>query len=63
MKNFTESITFFYTHDLEKTIHFYEQILDLERVVDQTDCVIWRVSKESYLGFCRRASALEEPEE
>jgi catechol 2,3-dioxygenase-like lactoylglutathione lyase family enzyme len=60
--NFTEAITFFYTHNLEKTIHFYETILGLERVIDQGDCVVWRVSAESYLGFCQRTNTPEKPE-
>ena len=61
MTNFSEAITFFYTHDLAKTIHFYEHILGLKRVVDQGDCVIWRVSPESYLGFCQRANTPDKP--
>lgn len=59
---FSESITFFYTHDLAKTVQFYETVLGLTRVVDQGDCVIWRVSAESFLGFCQRANAPEKPE-
>ena len=53
---FSESITFFYTHDLAKTVQFYETVLGLTRVVNQGDCVIWRVSAESFLGFCQRAN-------
>ncbi len=59
---FSEAITFFYTRDLAKTVHFYEGILSLVRVVDQGDCLIWRVSAESYLGFCQRGTAREKPE-
>ncbi len=53
---FTESITFLYTQDLQATTHFYEQVLGLPLVVDQGDCRIYRVSAESFLGFCRRPS-------
>ncbi len=59
---FTNAITFLYTRDLANTVHFYEQILGLVRIVDQGDCLIWRVSPESYLGFCQRATAPEKPE-
>lgn len=59
---FTEAITFFYTHDLGKTKQFYEDVLGLTRVADQGDCVIWRVSAESFLGFCQRANAPDKPE-
>jgi catechol 2,3-dioxygenase-like lactoylglutathione lyase family enzyme len=52
---FTESVTFLYTADLQATASFYEQVLGLELVVDQGDCRIYRVSPESFLGFCQRA--------
>ncbi len=60
---FTDAITFLYTRDLKATAQFYEQVLGLSVVVDQGDCRIYRVSAQSYLGFCQRAAAPASPQE
>lgn len=57
LARFTDAITFLYTRDLKATAHFYEQILGLSLAVDQGDCRIYRVSAQSYLGFCQRPAA------
>jgi len=59
---FTGAITFLYTRDLAKTSDFYEGVLELAPVLDQADCIIYRASPESYLGFCQREQAPEKPE-
>jgi catechol 2,3-dioxygenase-like lactoylglutathione lyase family enzyme len=56
-----QQITFLYTRDLAATARFYEEVLGLPLVLDQGDCRIYRVSGDGYLGFCRRASAPEQP--
>lgn len=48
------SITFFYTHDLDTSAQFYEDVLELELWLDQGSCRIYRVSGDSYLGLCHR---------
>ncbi len=60
--HFSESVTFLYTRDLSATARFYEDLLGLELTVDQGDCRIYRVSRESFLGFCQRDSAPETPQ-
>lgn len=59
---FTEIITFLYTHDLETTNHFYETVLGLPVVVDQKDCRVYKITAESYIGFCERLTAPRQPE-
>ena len=56
-----QQVTFLYTRDLASTTHFYEDILGLQLALDQGDCRIYRVSRDSYLGFCRRAVTPQEP--
>lgn len=56
-----QQITFLYTRDLAATARFYEEVLGLTLVVDQGDCRIYRTSPDSYLGFCQRQAAPQEP--
>ena len=49
-----EQITFLPTHDLARTADFYEQVLGLEIVLCQTDCRIYRVGRDAFVGFCQR---------
>jgi catechol 2,3-dioxygenase-like lactoylglutathione lyase family enzyme len=58
---FDQCITFLYTRDLARTAQFYEQVLGLPLARDQGDCRIYRVSRDAYIGFCRRASTPEKP--
>ena len=46
------AITFLKTKDLVETTHFYTQVMGFELVLDQGSCMIFRVSTNSYLGFC-----------
>lgn len=48
----SQQITFLHTQDLEKTRQFYSELLGLFMVRDQETCLIFRVTKEAYLGFC-----------
>ncbi|MHA1213347.1 MAG: VOC family protein [Candidatus Heimdallarchaeota archaeon] len=52
MKNFSSTITFLQTDDLEKTTEFYSEVLRCKLVVDQGQCRIFQTAKESFIGFC-----------
>jgi catechol 2,3-dioxygenase-like lactoylglutathione lyase family enzyme len=56
-----QQITFLYTRDLQTTARFYEEVLGLPLALDQGTCRIYWVSGDGYLGFCRRAEAVEQP--
>jgi catechol 2,3-dioxygenase-like lactoylglutathione lyase family enzyme len=56
-----QQVTFLYTRDLAATAAFYEDVLELPLVLDQGSCRIYRVSKDSFLGFCQRDEAPERP--
>jgi catechol 2,3-dioxygenase-like lactoylglutathione lyase family enzyme len=45
-------VTFLRTTDLAATADFYGGLLELPLVLDQGDCRIFRVARDSYLGFC-----------
>ena len=51
---FSQQITFLPSSELEITKLFYQDILGLQLVRDQGDCVIFRVSSSAFLGFCLR---------
>lgn len=56
-------ITFLYTRNLEKSAHFYEEILGLSLAVDQGSCRIYHVAgRTAYFGICERESAPENPQ-
>ena len=48
----TQQVTFLHTDDLEKTAHFYENILGLKQVLDQGVCLIYQVGSDAFIGFC-----------
>ena len=52
---FDSFITFLPTQDLEKTTHFYEQVLKLPLELDQTSCRIYRIAQGGFIGFCVKA--------
>ena len=52
MNNFTSAITFLQTEDLQKTTEFYTEIMKCPIIVDQGQCKIFQITKESYIGFC-----------
>jgi catechol 2,3-dioxygenase-like lactoylglutathione lyase family enzyme len=56
-----QQVTFLYTLDLKTTARFYEDIMGLTLVLDQGGCRIYRVSGDSFLGFCQREEAQREP--
>lgn len=49
-----QSMTFFYTDDLERLSRFYRETLELPLVLDQGVCHIFRVSETSFLGVCNK---------
>ncbi|MBD2727789.1 VOC family protein [Nostoc sp. FACHB-892] len=48
-----QQITFFYTHNLNASIKFYEEMLGFELWLDQGTCRIYTVSSSGYLGLCQ----------
>ena len=54
MALFNAGIAFCHTRDLERTAHFYEEVIGLPLVLDQGECRIYRVSDGAYFGFCER---------
>ena len=50
--NVDSQITFIYVADLERSNRFYGDVLGLTLVLDQGDCLIYRVTPSSYLGAC-----------
>ena len=55
------AITFLPTVDLEATTRFYRDGLRLPMVLDQHTCRIFRISKESFVGFCSHTGTVPEP--
>ncbi len=49
-----QQITFMGTHDLEQSATFYREIIGLEVVLKQKDCVVFRITSNSFLGLCHR---------
>jgi predicted enzyme related to lactoylglutathione lyase len=50
----TQQVTFIYTHDLDETARFYDEVIGLTQVLDQGTCRIFRVAGEAFLGVCQR---------
>jgi len=48
----THSIVFTYTDDLSAASRFFGSVMELDLVVDQGACHIFRLSPSSYLGVC-----------
>ena len=48
----SHGITFTYTDDLEESSTFFREIMELDFVVDQGSCHIFRLSGTSFLGVC-----------
>jgi catechol 2,3-dioxygenase-like lactoylglutathione lyase family enzyme len=46
------AITFLKTTNLEKTSHFYQDILNFKLVLDQGTCRIFRILPGAYIAFC-----------
>ncbi|MEH1885121.1 MULTISPECIES: VOC family protein [unclassified Nostoc] len=56
-----QQITFFYTHNLNASTKFYEQMLGLKLWLDQGTCRIYTVSGSGYLGFCQASETSTPP--
>lgn len=54
---FDQLVTFLPVADLTRSAQFYEQVLELELVLDQGDCRIFRVASDSFIGICQRPGA------
>lgn len=52
MTPFDANITFFKTNDLDATSAFYQGKLELVLVLDQSNCRIFKIAGEAYIGFC-----------
>jgi catechol 2,3-dioxygenase-like lactoylglutathione lyase family enzyme len=48
----SDSVVFTYTDDLPASSKFFRDVLELEFVVDQGLCHIFRLSSTSYIGVC-----------
>lgn len=48
----SDSVVFTYTDDLAASSEFFRDVLELEFVVDQGACHIFRLSPTSYIGVC-----------
>lgn len=59
--SFDSQITFLYTRDLARTVHFYEQIIGLPLMLNQGSCRIYQVATNAYAGFCQRDNLPEQP--
>jgi catechol 2,3-dioxygenase-like lactoylglutathione lyase family enzyme len=57
-----QQVTFLYTHDLLKTVHFYEDMMGLSLVLDQGGCRIYDVCGSGFLGICQSEDAPETPQ-
>ncbi len=49
---FDQQVTFLGVKSLKESASFYEDQLDLELVLDQGNCRIYRISKDGFLGVC-----------
>tara|TARA_R110002020_G_scaffold116694_4_gene267353 strand:+ start:7943 stop:8338 length:396 start_codon:yes stop_codon:yes gene_type:complete len=48
----SQSIVFTYTDDLERGSRFLREVMELDFVVDQGACHIYRLTPLSYIGIC-----------
>lgn len=51
---FDQQVTFLTTDKMKESIEFYENILELDLVLDQGGCRIYRITDNSFLGICER---------
>ena len=59
---FDQQVTFLYVKDLEKSKHFYEEILGLELVLNQGLARIYRIgSGNAFLGICLSSAVQQAP--
>ncbi|MHC4660864.1 MAG: VOC family protein [Planctomycetota bacterium] len=60
---FDENITFIYTDNIDASREFYGDILMLPEVLEQSNCFVYRVTGESYIGVCGTGWAMPQPME
>jgi predicted enzyme related to lactoylglutathione lyase len=56
-------ITFLYYREMEPAASFYEQVLGLERVVDQGWARIYRIGGNAYLGVVAGEKGFHQPQQ
>ena len=56
-------MTFLRTKNLEETRTFYEKILNFPVALEQSGCVIFRIGKFGYWGFCQTDKDISNPEQ
>lgn len=59
MSGFDQLVTFLPVTDLEESARFYHEILGLPLVLDQGDCLIFRVAADSFIGICNRPEQVD----
>jgi predicted enzyme related to lactoylglutathione lyase len=50
-----QNVVFTYTDNLDEASRFFQDIMELEFVLDQGACHIYRLSEQCYLGVCNIA--------
>ena len=48
----SQTVVFTYTDDLEGSSRFFREVLELDFVVDQGACHIFRLTEQSFVGVC-----------
>lgn len=51
--NGPQFITFIYVKDMDRSIDFYQGNLELQEVLDQGACHIFKINSGAYLGICQ----------
>lgn len=54
-----QQVTWVYTPDLAQTTQFYSSVLQLERVLDQGSCHIYRAAPNAFIGVCQERPGRE----
>jgi len=57
---FKEFITFLGTKDLQRTSQFYQDVLGLTVYKDQEVCLIFNITTQSKIGFCKHISVIHD---
>ena len=55
---FEQYVTFIYVTDLDRSAHFYGDILQLPLALDQGTCRIFGVSQTAFVGLCTAQSEI-----
>lgn len=53
-----QQITFLRVRDLDATARFYEEVFGWTVFLDQGACRIYRVTTDSFVGFCKQTEAM-----